>query len=39
VLDLLRITPIKALYWMAIVNSILAPFLLVALPLVRMIDV
>lgn len=34
VLDLLRISPIKALYWTAIVNGILAPFLLLALLLV-----
>jgi Mn2+/Fe2+ NRAMP family transporter len=34
VLDLLRINPIKALYWTAIVNGILAPFLLLALLLV-----
>ncbi len=34
VLDLLRIDPIKALYWSAIVNGVLAPFLLVALLLV-----
>ncbi len=33
-LDLLRIDPIKALYWSAIVNGLLAPFLLVALFLV-----
>jgi Mn2+/Fe2+ NRAMP family transporter len=31
---LLRIDPIKALYWSAIVNGVLAPFLLVALLLV-----
>jgi Mn2+/Fe2+ NRAMP family transporter len=34
VLDLLKIDPIKALYWSAIVNGVLAPFLLVALLLV-----
>jgi Mn2+/Fe2+ NRAMP family transporter len=34
VLDPLRINPIKALYWTAIVNGILAPFLLLALLLV-----
>ncbi len=34
VLDLLRVDPIKALYWSAIVNGLLAPFLLVALLLV-----
>ncbi len=33
-LDLLNIDPIKALYWSAIVNGVLAPFLLVALLLV-----
>jgi Mn2+/Fe2+ NRAMP family transporter len=31
VLDLMRVDPIKALYWSAIVNGVLAPFLLVAL--------
>lgn len=31
VLDLLKIDPIKALYWSAIVNGLLAPFLLLAL--------
>lgn len=31
VLDFMHIDPIKALYWSAIVNGILAPFLLVAL--------
>ena len=31
VLDLLQINPIKALYWSAIVNGLLAPFLLVFL--------
>ncbi|HEY2345642.1 MAG TPA: divalent metal cation transporter [Xanthomonadaceae bacterium] len=30
-LDLLQVDPIKALYWSAIVNGLLAPFLLVAL--------
>ncbi len=34
VLDGLRIDPMKALYWSAIVNGVLAPFLLVALLLV-----
>ena len=34
VLDFLHIDPIKALYWSAIVNGVLAPFLLVALLLV-----
>jgi Mn2+/Fe2+ NRAMP family transporter len=34
VLDLLRINPMKALYWTAIVNGVLAPFLLLALLLV-----
>jgi Mn2+/Fe2+ NRAMP family transporter len=34
VLDLLHVDPIKALYWSAIVNGVLAPFLLVALLLV-----
>jgi Mn2+/Fe2+ NRAMP family transporter len=34
VLDLLRINPIKALYWTAIINGVLAPFLLLALLLV-----
>jgi Mn2+/Fe2+ NRAMP family transporter len=34
VLDLLHINPIKALYWTAIVNGVLAPFLLLALLLV-----
>jgi NRAMP (natural resistance-associated macrophage protein)-like metal ion transporter len=34
VLNLLRINPIKALYWTAIINGVLAPFLLLALPLV-----
>jgi len=34
VLDMLHIDPIKALYWSAIVNGVLAPFLLVALLLV-----
>ena len=33
-LDLLRINPIKALYWTAIINGVLAPFLLPALLLV-----
>ena len=34
VLDFLRINPIKALFWTAIINGFLAPFLLVALLLV-----
>lgn len=34
VLDLLRINPIKALYWTAIINGVLAPFLLLALLMV-----
>jgi Mn2+/Fe2+ NRAMP family transporter len=34
VLDFLHINPIKALYWTAIINGFLAPFLLVALLLV-----
>lgn len=34
VLDLLHVDPIKALYWSAIVNGVLAPFLLIALLLV-----
>ncbi|HEY5019954.1 MAG TPA: divalent metal cation transporter [Steroidobacteraceae bacterium] len=34
VLDYLKINPIKALYWTAIINGFLAPFLLVALLLV-----
>jgi Mn2+/Fe2+ NRAMP family transporter len=34
VLDFLHVNPIKALYWTAIINGILAPFLLVALLLV-----
>jgi Mn2+/Fe2+ NRAMP family transporter len=34
VLDLLNVNPIKALYWTAIINGVLAPFLLVALLLV-----
>jgi Mn2+/Fe2+ NRAMP family transporter len=34
VLDLLRINPMKALYWTAIVNGVLAPFLLLAILLV-----
>lgn len=33
-LDLMRVDPIKALYWSAIVNGLLAPFLLVALLMV-----
>ncbi|MBS0194389.1 MAG: divalent metal cation transporter [Proteobacteria bacterium] len=33
-LDLLNVDPIKALYWSAIVNGLLAPFLMVALFLV-----
>ncbi len=34
VLDFLHVNPIRALYWTAIVNGLLAPFLLVALLLV-----
>jgi Mn2+/Fe2+ NRAMP family transporter len=34
VLDFLRIDPIKALFWSAVVNGLLAPFLLVALLMV-----
>jgi Mn2+/Fe2+ NRAMP family transporter len=34
VLDLLRINPMKALYWTAIINGVLAPFLLLAILLV-----
>jgi len=34
VLDFLNVNPIKALYWTAIINGFLAPFLLVALLLV-----
>jgi Mn2+/Fe2+ NRAMP family transporter len=34
VLDFLNVDPIKALYWTAILNGLLAPFLLVALLLV-----
>jgi Mn2+/Fe2+ NRAMP family transporter len=34
VLDYLNVNPIKALYWTAIINGVLAPFLLVALLLV-----
>ncbi len=34
VLDFLHVNPIKALYWTAIINGFLAPFLLVALLLV-----
>jgi Mn2+/Fe2+ NRAMP family transporter len=34
VLDFLHVNPIKALYWTAIINGVLAPFLLVALLLV-----
>jgi NRAMP (natural resistance-associated macrophage protein)-like metal ion transporter len=33
-LDLLQINPMKALYWTAVVNGLLAPFLLVAILLV-----
>jgi NRAMP (natural resistance-associated macrophage protein)-like metal ion transporter len=33
-LDFLRINPMKALYWTAIINGLLAPFLLVAILLV-----
>jgi Mn2+/Fe2+ NRAMP family transporter len=33
-MDLLQINPIKALFWTAVVNGLLAPFLLVALYLV-----
>jgi Mn2+/Fe2+ NRAMP family transporter len=33
-LDFLNVDPIKALYWTAILNGLLAPFLLVALLLV-----
>jgi Mn2+/Fe2+ NRAMP family transporter len=34
VLDFMKVNPIKALYWTAIINGFLAPFLLVALLLV-----
>lgn len=34
VLDMLNVDPIKALYWTAILNGLLAPFLLVALLLI-----
>jgi Mn2+/Fe2+ NRAMP family transporter len=34
VLDYMNVNPIKALYWTAIINGVLAPFLLVALLLV-----
>jgi Mn2+/Fe2+ NRAMP family transporter len=34
VLDFLRISPIKALYWTAVINGLLAPFLLVGIYLV-----
>ena len=33
-LDFFRVDPIKALFWSAVVNGVLAPFLLVALLLV-----
>ena len=33
-LDFFNVDPIKALYWTAIINGILAPFLLVALLLI-----
>ncbi|HEY2416463.1 MAG TPA: divalent metal cation transporter [Steroidobacteraceae bacterium] len=34
ILDLLHVNPIKALYWTAVINGVLAPFLLVALLLI-----
>jgi Mn2+/Fe2+ NRAMP family transporter len=34
VMDFLRLSPIKTLYWTAVINGLLAPFLLVGIYLV-----